>query len=230
MRHNARTISDPSTRAHRALAAVSRVRIVQVLRAAPDGLDARQISERVGLHYNTVRAHLEVLIATGMVSRRVEERSVPGRPRVIFDATEEAPREERSDYLLLATILADHVAGPGDGPSAVAEELGRRWGTQLIAPPFDDPSADEAIGRLAGLFAELGFQPEMAGGAGQRRMLLRHCPFRELAEARPDVVCSIHLGLLRGALSELGAPISATALEPFVEPSLCVAHLDRSPP
>jgi predicted ArsR family transcriptional regulator len=32
-------------------------------------------------------------------------------------------------------------------------------------------------------------------------MLACRCPFREIAEARPDVVCSIHLGLMRGALA-----------------------------
>jgi hypothetical protein len=30
---------------------------------------------------------------------------------------------------------------------------------------------------------------------------------------------------LKGALAEMGAPLEATRLEPFVEPTLCVAHL-----
>ena len=35
----------------------------------------------------------------------------------------------------------------------------------------------------------------------------------------------MHLGMLRGALSEMGAPLEAMRLEPFVESTLCVAHL-----
>jgi hypothetical protein len=31
-------------------------------------------------------------------------------------------------------------------------------------------------------------------------MLVYRCTFREIAEARPDAVCSIHLGVMRGAL------------------------------
>jgi hypothetical protein len=34
----------------------------------------------------------------------------------------------------------------------------------------------------------------------------------------------VHLGLIRGALAEMGAPVEGTRLDRFVEPSLCVAH------
>ena len=54
---------------------------------------------------------------------------------------------------------------------------------------------------------------------------MHRCPFRDLAEQHGDVVCSVHLGLIRGALAEIGAPVTATRLEPFVEPSLCRARL-----
>jgi hypothetical protein len=33
---------------------------------------------------------------------------------------------------------------------------------------------------------------------------------------------------MQGALDELGAPIAATSLEPFVSPRMCVAHLNPS--
>ncbi len=34
---------------------------------------------------------------------------------------------------------------------------------------------------------------------------------------------------MQGALDRLGAPVTATALEPFAEPDSCVAHLARTP-
>ena len=39
------------------------------------------------------------------------------------------------------------------------------------------------------------------------------------------MICGVHLGLMRGALEALGAPLEATRLEPFVAPHLCLAHL-----
>jgi hypothetical protein len=31
-----------------------------------------------------------------------------------------------------------------------------------------------------------------------------HCPFRDLAEANPDLVCSLHRGLVEGLVSAVG--------------------------
>ena len=73
---------------------------------------------------------------------------------------------------------------------------------------------------------ELGFAPQAeADGGGQYRLCLRQCPFREVAQHHQDVICSLHLGLMRGALARMRAPVTADRLDPFVEPTLCVARL-----
>ena len=71
---------------------------------------------------------------------------------------------------------------------------------------------------------EIGFAPEAADGA-QYRLRLRQCPFREVAENHQDVVCKLHLGLMQGALGQMRAPVTADRLQPFAEPSLCIAYL-----
>ncbi len=59
---------------------------------------------------------------------------------------------------------------------------------------------------------------------GGPQISLHACPFRAVAREHPDVVCAIHLGLLRGSLERLGARVSSR-LRPFVEPDLCVAEI-----
>ncbi len=59
---------------------------------------------------------------------------------------------------------------------------------------------------------------------------MRPCPFLELARRHPEVVCRIHLGLMRGALAELGATTRAGGLESFVRDDLCVARLTDGRP
>jgi len=73
--------------------------------------------------------------------------------------------------------------------------------------------------------AALGFAPEE--GRHEKRIVIRlhDCPFRDVARNRGDVVCSVHLGILRGMAEELGGWLSVDDLRPFVEPSLCVANL-----
>jgi predicted ArsR family transcriptional regulator len=77
---------------------------------------------------------------------------------------------------------------------------------------------------------DIGFAPEAVTTGRRRQILLHHCPFRETAEEHRDVVCSVHLGLMRGMLRQLNAPLDARQLDPFVEPNLCVAHLVKAPP
>ena len=40
-----------------------------------------------------------------------------------------------------------------------------------------------------------------------------------------DVVCQLYLGRMQGALAQMRAPVTADRLEPFAEPSLCIAYL-----
>jgi hypothetical protein len=59
---------------------------------------------------------------------------------------------------------------------------------------------------------------------------LRHCPFLELAEARAQVVCRVHLGLMQGAMGAWGTSLTVHRLEPFAEPGPCAAHLSAAGP
>ena len=44
-----------------------------------------------------------------------------------------------------------------------------------------------------------------------------------------ELICSVHLGLMQGALTAMRAPVTVDRLDPFVEPDLCVAHLAPAP-
>jgi predicted ArsR family transcriptional regulator len=120
------------------------------------------------------------------------------------------------------------VASPEQGPTEPVEPV-------LIAPPDADEPAAEPTGsdsersQLAALtvhFEDLGFEPEPDDEKLELR--LHRCPFRDLARERPEVVCSIHLGLARGVLAQQGGPLTAEWLEPTADAEGCVLHLARS--
>jgi predicted ArsR family transcriptional regulator len=221
-------ISDSSLKTHKALGDVSRFRILEELRVRGP-LDSRELGRRVGLHSNTVRSHAEHLIEAGLVKTVTASPAGRGRPRVLYEADPDSAPAQQGGYRLLAQILASYLAST-DRPQAVAESAGRAWGSYLTErpQPFTGVSADEATGRVVRLFAELGFMPEAVADGAERKVLLHRCPFREVAESNQQVVCAVHLGMLKGALAEMGAPLEATRLDPFVEPTLCVAHLRRA--
>ena len=60
-------------------------------------------------------------------------------------------------------------------------------------------------------------------------LVMHRCPFRELAELYPRVVCGFHAGLIDGALAELDAPVRLGDLEPWATPTSCVARIGPRP-
>lgn len=126
-------------------------------------------------------------------------------------------------YLLAAAVVgAGHRLVPV--PEWLALHLLGGYLTEQ-SPPYQRPSAGEAVERLTMIMEKLGFAPQAEANGMRYRLCLRHCPFREVAQQHQDVVCALHLGLMQGALAQMRAPVTADKLEPFAEPNLCVAHL-----
>jgi predicted ArsR family transcriptional regulator len=205
----------------------SRARVLTVLQALrrPAGVD--EVAAEVGLHTNTTRFHLDGLVTAGLAERITETREVPGRPRALYSAAADSPRAGRRSYQLLAEILTSYLAHRTKQPEHAALEAGQAWGRFLAErpEPFRRIDATAATAQLVGTLADIGFEPEPVTAGRKRQIHLHHCPFRETAEAHREVVCAIHLGLMRGLLDEIDAPVDAERLDPFVTPTLCVAHL-----
>lgn len=184
------------------------------------------IAHELGVHPNTVRFHLATLISEGRVERIKGEHRGPGRPPVMVQAVRQMDRGGPRRYRLLAEILTIGFAVDND-PGSKALAAGRAWGGRLrqLEPGERKPGVEESIDRLIEMLDELGFAPERRESGGEKQVGLRHCPFLELAEADPAVVCPIHLGLMQGALESWDAPVSIERLEPFIEPDMCLAHL-----
>ncbi len=205
-----------------------RTEVLSLLRQADQPLSVAEVAEAMGLHVNTARFHLDGLVEDGLAERTTQPRETPGRPRILYSS--EGPSLGPRSYELLAEMLTGFVASLSDaGPGTV--ELGKAWGRHLIerSAPSERVDAGEAVVRLDRMLDAVGFQPESHATESGVEVRLQRCPFREVAEKHTDVVCAIHLGLMQGALEEIGAPVSATSLQPFVTPHLCIAQLEPRP-
>ena len=214
-------MSEPLT-VRRALADDHRVRIIEELRAAPDGLDVRSLARRLRLHENTVRWHLGILGDAGFLDHAPASNGKPGRPRMLYTLRRGAVAGTGGDeHRLLATVLTGTVAELPDGEQR-AEEAGRAWGRFLVRRPSPLERVDdgEAVAEVARLLDEEGFAAEPHG----TEIHMRRCPFHDLAETNPDIVCGVHSGLMKGALEELGSDLEVEGLDVFVRPDLCIAR------
>ncbi|KUH82454.1 MULTISPECIES: helix-turn-helix domain-containing protein [unclassified Mycobacterium] len=201
--------------------------VLAALRDAGAPLSVVEVAQRLSIHPNTARFHLEALVNRGRVEAIKPSRTKPGRPPRMFRAATGMDPDGPRDYRMLAAVLADAFARQRD-PQGRAVAAGRAWAknTAVAHDAHDVPEPDQALERLTGLLADLGFAPERrSGSAGLGEIGLRNCPFLELADSRRDVICPVHLGLMQGALEAWDAPLTVDALVPFAEPGLCVADL-----
>jgi predicted ArsR family transcriptional regulator len=206
----------------------TKARVLGLLRAADGVLGVTEVAARAGLHVNTARFHLDGLVEAGLATRAREDAGTPGRPRMVYRAADEASPGHRRSFRLLATMLISMISAAVEQPVAAAVAAGHEWGRYLVDRPYPAQRVDaaEALDRIRRVLLEVGFLADpVTAEQGQAVLAIRGCPFRELAEQHQDVVCSLHLGLMEGAAAEVRAPVGTATLEPFVEPSLCVARL-----
>lgn len=226
------------TSTYHALASESRVEILHLLQSEGE-LPVRAIADAVRLHTNTVREHLDRLVAAGFVESRADHRGTRGRPRLLYRAAA-APGRDSLDENFREHLMKILVAGYGtamESPALAALEEGSRWAAAALEErdrADGEPSgagegrhvADDALRQISALevhLDELGVAPEV--DVRELKVHLRRCPFLGLARERTEVVCSVHLGVARGILEHEGGPVVAERLEPLVAPHHCVLHL-----
>jgi predicted ArsR family transcriptional regulator len=219
-----------------ALLGRSRGRVLELLRDAQAPLTAAGVARHCGLHPSTARFHLDALVESGLATRDPgNAHAAPGRPPIGYRAAQVGTAGAASGqrrYRLLAEMLASLVAGLVDDPAVTAERAGREWGGYLTDPPapYHRPSVADAMAELTELLASMGFDPEVQPGdtALARGVVLHECPFREVALEHKTVVCSLHLGVIRGALDRMRAPLDASRVDVFAEHGTCRVYL-RTP-
>jgi predicted ArsR family transcriptional regulator len=206
-----------------------RQEVLTLLKDAQTPLSILAIAGQLRVHPNTVRFHLDALVASGQAEHVAPAHNGPGRPAQLFRAVRRMDPAGPRHYELLANILVQSMEAEPEA-SARATDAGRAWGQSLAvrATTGNHAAGDgsgEAVGRLVSLLGEMGFDPDLGASGESKQVGLRHCPFLELAQSHARVVCPIHLGLMQGAMAAWGSGVTVNRLEPFAKPDLCVAHL-----
>lgn len=194
-------------------------------------MTAAELAELCDLHVTTVRFHLNALIEVGLVAKETEHNVARGRPRQLYQAQNQLGSGLRitSGYEKLAHVLVAHFARRSDdAPENLAEAAGRQWAIDDLGETSGTGrSAEETALVLTTLFAEMGFDPELESSNVETRIRLHACPFESVARQNPGVVCSLHLGLIRGVLTRLGARQIESTLTPWDTAHTCLAQLEQ---
>ncbi len=201
---------DVPSPAQDALAQPTRARLFALLGSLHRPAPTEELAERVGLHPNGVRVHLERLAEDGLVTRH-RERRARGRPRDAWSINPDAqpggdPPTAYAELArwLLRTLLTVNVR------TRDVEAVGREIGREL-------PAGDQAVPaeqRFHDVLATLGFQPEREPAADRLIYRLRNCPYRAVVRERQQLICGLHRGVTRGLLDSIDAKTKLSGFEP----------------
>ncbi len=195
--------------------------VLRALEARDAPATLATVCAATSLHPNTVREHLEALERDGLVRRAKAEPRGRGRPAWEYSVVPGGQDPLVQEYAGLAATLAAALSRHSRRPREDSVDAGRAWGAEL-ASGATAPEGPGAVARrraVVALLDRLRFSP--ATGPHARNVRLTRCPLLGVAEQYPDVVCSIHRGLVEGALDRWGDRTTRVQLVPFAEPGAC---------
>lgn len=212
--------STPPLDVLKALGDTTRYAIYQELAASARPRSTAEVAEALGLHANTVRPHLERMRDVGLLEVAVDARGGVGRPQHRYGLAVDAPTLglEPAPLPMLARLVL-RLAERAGLTGADAAEIARAQGSADAATYRTAPSTLEA---LVGELDRLGFDPEVTEGAEPDEAVVGfcHCPFRDVAERFPDLVCGLHRGLVEGFVEAMG-DATVTSFHTLVDRTPC---------
>jgi predicted ArsR family transcriptional regulator len=177
------------------------------VRSAGRPLTRAEVADEVGISVRVATFHLEKLLAEGLLEAtyaRGEESASVGHPAKRYRPTDVdlelsiPPRRYDLAAEILAAALDKTVSHPPEETLAdVAADYGREVGRRA--------AADDGDGALLDALRRVGYEPATSGDD----VMLRNCPFRDVARALPEVVCRMNLAFIDGVLGGTGSPLRA---------------------
>jgi predicted ArsR family transcriptional regulator len=207
-----------------------RQRLYRFIADQPGPVTRDEAAAAVGISRKLAAFHLDKLVSAGLLETTTPDpasrRPGPGRaPKAYRPAAAEiAVSVPQRRYDLLGDLLTQAIVadGPASGARRAAHQLARDRGQAL----GERVRAQRRLGRL-GPERALTVIGELLGACGyaparaptQLRLVLRNCPFRQLAHRAPELVCGLNQDFLAGLLAGLRASRIEAVLQP--DPTRC---------
>jgi predicted ArsR family transcriptional regulator len=195
-----------------------------------DPVSREQAASATGASRDNAAFHLDKLVEAGLLEatfRRLGGRTGPGagRPSKLYQrgAAQLQVSVPPRRYELVAELLAQGFdqLNTKRAPATVATAA-RRAGMALGAQAR--PGRGSALRRITTLLDEQGFEPLEAPRGVVR---LRNCPFHEVSQRHPDLVCSMNQAFMEGVIDGAGAAGVTARLDP--QPGRCCVTLHSGP-
>lgn len=169
----------------------------------------QDIADKFEIHPNVARLHLSKLEDVKMIVSESKKTGKGGRPSRLYRLSDEVIQLHFPfrDYQLLAKIALQAISSLGAQGNEALTQAGKAFGKELIQQKLtasnisvENISFEERIELLNEAAKMSGFSPEFHATEEDGKVILQvfNCPFKELAIADPDVICTMHNAFLIG--------------------------------
>lgn len=201
-----------------------RAAVLEVVQHSAIPLTSSQVADGLGLHHNTAREHLDALVERDLICRTSSAPSGRGRPALRYSAAVQVePNSSVREYSGLVAALATHIERTSEDPAEEALVAGVAWGVATAGQI--KPLAHDGKAAIIAQLSSLGFQPK-PDPVGTQIALMR-CPLLDAAKRNPEIVCNVHLGLVRGMLEVIDSDDVSADLDAFAVPGACILHVQQ---
>ncbi|GAC70128.1 helix-turn-helix transcriptional regulator [Gordonia soli] len=208
------------------MAGRARERVLEVLAASTEPLDAAEVAERLDIHVTTARFHLNNLITDGEATSTTLASDSVGRPRVGYTVV------RRSSMADLVGLLLDQLGSTPQAREHCAAEAGRLWAAEVDIPAADVDLPDP-VTVASDILARLGFRVSGATSIfGSHELRICSCPLKDLAGRHPEIARGVQRGVIEQALAASSPTLAsqyAVAVVPDPQDGDCEVTLRLSP-
>jgi predicted ArsR family transcriptional regulator len=231
-------------RGRQAMAAIAlladelRQRLYRFVCSQPGPVTRDQAAAAVGISRKLAAFHLDKLAAAGLLEVATPDpasrRPGPGRAPKAYQpaATEVAVSVPQRRYDVLGDVLAQAIVADGQAGNArlaarrIARERGQALGERVRTERrLGRLGPERALTVISELLAACGYAPTRA--PTRLQLMLRNCPFQQLARRAPELVCGLNREFLAGLLAGLRTRRVDAVLQPdaAADPRRCCVLL-----
>jgi predicted ArsR family transcriptional regulator len=212
-----------SAERHRLLGDPTRLAVLDALRTGERTIP--DLVEVTGMHRNTVRNHVLRLEEAGLVESRPGPPGSRGRPALRYRLRD--PQTITDGPVFVQGLVSLLRQTQGVKAPQLAEAEGERVGRGLRRGAGAPATPAQAVRQVAQALERLAFEPTVHRQGGAYSLDLHHCPFWGTPIERDgDIICSFHLGLIRGIVQSPSANPVGVRLTPLVERDLCRTEVE----
>jgi predicted ArsR family transcriptional regulator len=198
----------------------SKENLLRLIAERDSMVSIQELCDLSGLHPNTVRTHLDSLLAAGEIERMQAPSQGRGRPLWLYRAAV----KKVSAYEMLATILASQL-GHSDDPTLTLRAAKKWANVAETEGALTAVDCDEAVDQVAHSLRSVGFT--VSSNPMRDEFTITECPYASLVEQHPRI-CDVHAALVSELMTRSGQPITIERLDVWAKPGVCVAHLNRT--